>query len=952
MPDSIISPILGTATTRFTQADVRVLLQADADAAIAARYEALGGGRGFLGAPTAPEEAIPGGRRRVYQGGHIYWSSTTGAWSVRGAILARYLQAGGAAGFLGFPVTDELDGGKAGSKVSRFAHGGIWWSAQTGAREVHGEILRKYLVMGGEGGFLGLPTTDELDHAPGGKRSAFQGGVILWSPGTGAYEVHGAILARYDALGGSAAFLGFPISDETDVRGVGGANGKLSRFVGGTIYWSPATGAFEVHGAIRERYEIIGGPASEFGFPTTNETAVGALGVRYNGFQNGVIAWTGRLGAVGIRDLELHLGWVKSGPIDDGIGDSSAELVTYTTVHVNGQALETNVRRPGGHAGTSYNIDRRYPVPNVRPDTAITFEIKVDDWDKVSSNDYLGTFRRTLDIATMWGLAEDGQGVFIGTPLAHKGGDAPNTGTVRLDFAVRTTRPSAFDPTKTFREQCWWPFGNPTTPTLTTQQYADTYRDVGHRTNWVEKAVHPWDSLFYLAYKGLAAKGNCYGMSLEGALAATDRSLYSEPIHRFGFNDGLRSVFNIKHGYQVGDGSVRWILAKLGTLDAIRPRRVYDNVRAAIARRDWPLISMFNLSSFTGHTVLGYECPPVPAGRPLVIRVADPNAPFGAGGALHPTYIEIDPAADTFRFVTPNGVKYQSTRIADLLPGTLMFETPVSQVAGPPRTPFWEFAALLLAVGGVLVVAGDAEAEQLTADGTPLYGAGGAIAAGGARGWMRLPLLDVTDQAPPQLFASRSRATDRLEIRLRGRAVGAGRHYLRTARHAVILEAATTAGASDTLRMIREGGAEARVEFDTPADAKEVTVGVGTVLDPGRAVSVGAIARLRAARGAPAYAQPLRDGTGVMIRSAGGSQPVELEFERAADGKVQRVAMTIPPVSGEEVTMIRPADVVSPLGEMHVQRVAGDGAPIGPGPVRMEPRVIDAGRPALITIPR
>jgi uncharacterized protein with LGFP repeats len=454
MTSPTIDPGLRSVVTTFTRGGGIVSALAEGAHAIADKYAALGGPAGPLGAPAAEAELIAGGWRRVYAKGHIYWSALTGACEVHGAVLARYLQADGPKGFLGYPTTDTLDGARPGSKVSRFVGGGIWWSAATGAREVHGEILRKYLMLGGEGGLLALPTSDEMDYAPGGKRSTFQGGTIAWSPGTGAFEVHGAILERYNALGGAKSFLGFPVSDETDTRGVGGVAGKLSRFAGGTIYWSPATGAFEVHGAIRERYEAIGGPASEFGFPTTNETAVGTCGVRYNGFQHGVVAWTPGLGAVAIRELELHLGWVKSKPVDDGVADSSAELITYTTVHVNGQAVEKGARRPGGHAGTAHNIDAKYPVPNVQPGTTIAFDIRCDDWDAASANDYLGTFRRTLDVSTMWGLAEGGQGVFAGVPLVERSGDVSGLSGMTLDFAVRATRPSPLDPSKSFREQC------------------------------------------------------------------------------------------------------------------------------------------------------------------------------------------------------------------------------------------------------------------------------------------------------------------------------------------------------------------------------------------------------------------------------------------------------------------------------------------------------------------
>ena len=66
--------------------------------------------------------------------------------------------------------------------------------------------------------------------------------MIDWSPGTGAFEVQGAILARYLSLGGTASFLGFPTSDEFQV----GPSGRRSNFQNGYITYSFTTGVVTV----------------------------------------------------------------------------------------------------------------------------------------------------------------------------------------------------------------------------------------------------------------------------------------------------------------------------------------------------------------------------------------------------------------------------------------------------------------------------------------------------------------------------------------------------------------------------------------------------------------------------------------------------------------------------------------------------------------------------------
>ncbi|MGN6693666.1 MAG: LGFP repeat-containing protein, partial [Aquihabitans sp.] len=67
-------------------------LTTDCGTPISKKYDALGGASGFLGAPTAAERANSDkrGRMRTYQGGNIYWTSTTGAHEVHGAILTEF----------------------------------------------------------------------------------------------------------------------------------------------------------------------------------------------------------------------------------------------------------------------------------------------------------------------------------------------------------------------------------------------------------------------------------------------------------------------------------------------------------------------------------------------------------------------------------------------------------------------------------------------------------------------------------------------------------------------------------------------------------------------------------------------------------------------------------------------------------------------------------------------
>src|SRR5262249_294006 len=76
----------------------------------------------------------------------------------------------------------------------------------------------------------------------------FQGGSVYWTPQTGAHEVHGAIRDKWASLGWERSSLGYPVSDETAAAdGVG----RYSLFQGGAVYWTVQTGAHAVSGPIR-----------------------------------------------------------------------------------------------------------------------------------------------------------------------------------------------------------------------------------------------------------------------------------------------------------------------------------------------------------------------------------------------------------------------------------------------------------------------------------------------------------------------------------------------------------------------------------------------------------------------------------------------------------------------------------------------------------------------------
>lgn len=163
-----------------------------------------------------------------------------------------------------------------------------------GAHDVRGSIEQRYLATGGPTGFLGLPLTDETATADrAGRFNRFEGGSIYWSPATPAVEVHGAIRVRWEQLAAEAGPLGYPVSDEDTTPD---GTGRVNHFQRGKIYFTPSTGAHEIYGAILARWVQLGYETSPLGYPTSGEYAV--PGGRRNDFQGGSITWTPRGGAV------------------------------------------------------------------------------------------------------------------------------------------------------------------------------------------------------------------------------------------------------------------------------------------------------------------------------------------------------------------------------------------------------------------------------------------------------------------------------------------------------------------------------------------------------------------------------------------------------------------------------------------------------------------------------
>lgn len=109
---------------------------------------------------------------------------------------------------------------------------------------VESPIAEKYNQLGGASGFLGRCIKNARVN-PGGDAlyQNFEGGMIHWRSGIGAFETHGSIWKLWESMGWEASWLGLPRSDETVV-----GQYHYNQFDGGFIYWSLETGAYAVRG--------------------------------------------------------------------------------------------------------------------------------------------------------------------------------------------------------------------------------------------------------------------------------------------------------------------------------------------------------------------------------------------------------------------------------------------------------------------------------------------------------------------------------------------------------------------------------------------------------------------------------------------------------------------------------------------------------------------------------
>lgn len=253
-----------------------------------------------------------------------------GPKNVSGAIEQEWLSLQAGSGFRpGAPLTDERPTARAGGAYNVFENATIYFGPGAGAHEIHGSFFGYWAGQGYEGGRLGFPTTNERP-AAGGVLQDFQGGHLYWSPGSrGAHQVGGSFYGLWGSLGWERSFLGFPTGEESPA----GGQGVYQTFQGGTLYWSPRTGAHSVSGAFAASWGQQGYERGALGYPTSQETT--SAGGAYQQFQGGILYWSAATGVHTVTGA-FRTEWGSRGFERSDLGyPASQEIPTSTGVYQN-----------------------------------------------------------------------------------------------------------------------------------------------------------------------------------------------------------------------------------------------------------------------------------------------------------------------------------------------------------------------------------------------------------------------------------------------------------------------------------------------------------------------------------------------------------------------------------------------------------------------------------------
>lgn len=452
-------------------------------------------------------------------------------------------------------------------------------------------------------------------------------------------------------------------------------------------------------------------------------------GVVYQNCLYGVIVRYAPSVVRGFTDFKIVLNNIKSGSINDGGSDRSAELYIETYIKRNNRDIVSSQRWPEYEKrkhGDSYldliyegsrsdgthpkGSNVYYSFDNMQGEDLIYFHVKVYDWDKYTGNDYLGSYTINFDVNTGWGLVKDvltssqrgsysqttdySRAVYSEMYLMHQGSDNRNgLQNIKLTFRVESTGETV-NIDDYFRQYGYWSISNySTTGSIDRSMFNTVFH--ANSGKWYDWLVHTWDSIWFEIVRDnfSGEKGQCFGLSTEALYAIHSASSYSTPLNKWIVaNNGqvctwvnsikdVKSTFaNLireKHLYQGGWKHVQMIVDKAIDGSLLNPTAAFRDIKSILSRDKYCLVNLFGNG---GHTVLAYKY------DGNKIYVADSNHPWWEyTGEKDCSYITL--TSSTVKkcklvWKTSNGAEDSKTY-------DYCYGTPYSIISKSPRCPSW-----------------------------------------------------------------------------------------------------------------------------------------------------------------------------------------------------------------------------------------------------------------------
>jgi uncharacterized protein with LGFP repeats len=192
-----------------------------------------------------------------------------------------------------------------------------------GGHAIVGAIQDRWKLTGREDGKLPFAWSDEFTGLKDGAGQAFAGGTIYWSPKTGAHSLVESFSGLYDSFGLEKGRLGYPTTEKYAVA----AGAEAQDFQNGSILITSKHASI-LTGGIADKYFSIGGYNSALGLPAdvTEKTGLVRGGVSQS-FENGAIVWSPNNGAH-VSKGAIRAAWLKNGAQDGKLGYPITDEIT------------------------------------------------------------------------------------------------------------------------------------------------------------------------------------------------------------------------------------------------------------------------------------------------------------------------------------------------------------------------------------------------------------------------------------------------------------------------------------------------------------------------------------------------------------------------------------------------------------------------------------------------